>query len=113
MQGKRACPVCDTLLPDSSEACPVCALQGALQSAHSTVSSEDEESGKTSRSPAVAAPQSELRFEHYHVLGNEDGTPVELGRGAMGITYKAFDVHLHRPVALKSINARLIGDASA
>jgi serine/threonine protein kinase/cytochrome c-type biogenesis protein CcmH/NrfG len=112
-KAKRACPVCDTLLPDSSEACPVCALQGALQSVHSTLSSEDEESGQTSRSPAAAALESKLRFEHYHVLGNEDGTPVELGRGAMGITYKAFDVHLHRPVALKSINVRLIGDASA
>jgi serine/threonine protein kinase/Flp pilus assembly protein TadD len=110
---KRACPVCDTLLPDSSETCPVCALHGALQSAYDTATSADGESGKASYSPATAVPQSELRFEHYHVLGNDDGTPMELGHGAMGITYKAFDVHLRRPVALKIINARLIGDASA
>jgi serine/threonine-protein kinase len=31
----------------------------------------------------------------------------------MGVTYKAVDVHLQRPVALKIINVRLIGDASA
>jgi serine/threonine protein kinase len=31
----------------------------------------------------------------------------------MGVTYKAFDVHLQCPVALKIINARYIGDASA
>jgi hypothetical protein len=30
-KGKRACPVCGTLFPDSSESCPVCALQGALK----------------------------------------------------------------------------------
>ena len=56
---------------------------------------------------------SELRFDHYRVLKNEDGTPMELGHGAMGVTYKAFDVHLQCPVALKIINARYIGDASA
>jgi len=47
------------------------------------------------------------------VLKNEDGTPIELGHGAMGVTYKAFDVHLQCPVALKIINARFIGDDSA
>jgi serine/threonine protein kinase len=60
-----------------------------------------------------AADASELRFEHYTVLKNAEGKPFELGRGAMGITYKAFDVHMQCPVALKIINARLFGDASA
>jgi serine/threonine protein kinase/predicted Zn-dependent protease len=96
-KSRRACPVCGTLVPDDSESCPVCALQGALKS-HSD-----------SRSDV----SSELRFEHYTVLQNADGTPIELGRGAMGVTYKAFDVHLQCQVALKIINARLIGDSSA
>ena len=38
---------------------------------------------------------------------------MELGHGAMGVTYKALDVQLQRPVALKIINAKFIGDASA
>jgi hypothetical protein len=38
------------------------------------------------------------------------GKPVELGRGAMGITYKAFDVDLRCPVALKVISERYLGD---
>ena len=36
----------------------------------------------------------------------EDGKPVELGRGAMGVTYKAFDVDLRCPVTLKVISER-------
>ena len=43
----------------------------------------------------------------------EDGKPVELGRGAMGVTYKAFDVDLRCPVTLKVISERYLGDESA
>ena len=53
------------------------------------------------------------RFEHYELVKGEDGKPVELGRGAMGITYKAFDVDLRCPVTLKVINERYLGDESA
>ncbi|MES2572280.1 MAG: serine/threonine-protein kinase, partial [Verrucomicrobiota bacterium] len=45
-----------------------------------------------------------LKFDHYEVLTRDDGSPFELGRGAMGITYKAFDTSLRIPVALKVIN---------
>ncbi|MGC3988911.1 MAG: protein kinase [Chthoniobacteraceae bacterium] len=38
-------------------------------------------------------------------LLREDGSLFELGRGAMGTTYKAFDTNLRIPVALKVINA--------
>jgi Protein kinase domain len=41
------------------------------------------------------------------------GKPIELGRGAMGITYKALDVDLRCPVALKVITERYLGDESA
>ena len=43
------------------------------------------------------------RFEHYELVTSEDGRPVELGRGAMGVSYKAFDVDLRCPVTLKVI----------
>jgi serine/threonine protein kinase len=47
-------------------------------------------------------------FEHYEVQTRDDGSLHELGRGAMGITYKAFDTNLRVPVALKVINAQYL-----
>src|SRR5262249_59935245 len=44
------------------------------------------------------------RYQHYEVLRRDDGSLWELGRGAMGITYKAFDTNLRCAVALKVIN---------
>ena len=46
-----------------------------------------------------------VRFQHFEVPRREDGSLHELGRGAMGITYKAFDTNLRCFVALKVINA--------
>ncbi len=49
-----------------------------------------------------------LRFQHYEVILRPDGKPFELGRGAMGITYKAFDTNLRSEVCLKVINAQFL-----
>jgi serine/threonine protein kinase len=53
------------------------------------------------------------RFEHYELVRGDDGRPVELGRGAMGVTYRAIDVPLGRPVALKVVRERCLRDKSA
>jgi len=76
---------------------------------------EGVESGEPSFEEGVdPTPENTVRrFEHYELLTGEDGKPVELGRGAMGVTYKAFDVDLHCPVTLKVINERYLGDESA
>src|SRR6201988_5000031 len=44
---------------------------------------------------------------------DQNGQPIELGRGAMGITYKAFDIDLRFPVTLKVISEKYVGDESA
>jgi serine/threonine protein kinase len=44
---------------------------------------------------------------------DKEGRPIELGRGAMGVTYKALDIDLRCPVTLKVISERYLGDESA
>ena len=56
-------------------------------------------------SPQPPATDAGTRYHHYEVLRREDGTAFELGRGGMGVTYKAEDVNLRVPVALKVIDA--------
>ncbi|MBV8275413.1 MAG: serine/threonine protein kinase, partial [Verrucomicrobia bacterium] len=73
------------------------------------------ESGGSSVAETVRPTSDEppKRFEHYELVTGKDGKAVELGRGAMGITYKAFDVNLRCPVTLKVISERYLGDESA
>ena len=55
----------------------------------------------------------ENQFEPYKILTHPDGSFVELGRGAMGITYQAVDTTLQFPVALKVIDfglAKMVGN---
>ena len=101
-EDKRVCQVCGTPFPAASDFCPVCVLRGAV--------GDDQATSELVADPTPSL--SELRFGHYEVLTGEDGKPRELGRGAMGVTYKAFDVDLRCPVALKVINARYLGDES-
>jgi serine/threonine protein kinase len=71
---------------------------------------------ESSASEVAVDPTSEQevqRFEHYRLVTDEHRKPVELGRGAMGVTYKAFDINLHCPVTLKVISERYLGDESA
>ena len=49
-----------------------------------------------------------IRFENYELLRNPDGSPLELGRGAMGVTYKARDTDLLCDVALKIIHPGIL-----
>jgi len=45
------------------------------------------------------------RLGIYRIERHDNGTHWELGRGAMGVTYRAVDTSLQRPVALKLIDS--------
>ena len=109
MKGKetRTCHSCGCEISGAMKSCPVCMLRQALDA--------ESDSGELS-SEYSAKPQPELvaqRLEHYELVNGENGKPIELGRGAMGVTYKAFDVDLRCPVTLKLISERYLGDESA
>jgi tetratricopeptide (TPR) repeat protein len=107
IEPKRTCPSCGNELSGAMEFCPVCLLRKGLAG---EVESGESSSGDTLKSIPEQPAQ---RFDHYLLATGGDGRPVELGRGAMGVTYKAFDINLRYPVTLKVINERYLGDESA
>jgi serine/threonine protein kinase len=114
-QEARTCPVCGTKFFATSdrEFCPVCILRGATSGESATTGEPGSVSGLADRPGDAEATSQTRRFEHYEVMLDEAGRPIELGRGAMGVTYKALDVDLRCPVTLKVIGERHLGDESA
>ena len=74
--------------------CMICLLRVGL---------EDAEEPDEALPPPVAD-----RLGNYRIERRVDGTPWELGRGAMGVTYRAVDTSLQRPVALKLIDSEWV-----
>ena len=112
-EATSTCQVCGTRVPLGLDFCPVCALlragghDPAPSEAPNPVSDSERNSAETDPASIVR------RFENYEVMLDQDGKPIELGRGAMGITYKAFDIDLRFPVTLKVISEKYVGDESA
>ena len=111
-QEARTCSVCGTKFFAKGDCtfCPVCILRGAASIEPEAL---DLAAGSLQSFMETKPARSISSFENYELTLDRDGRPIELGRGAMGITYKALDVDLHCPVALKVIAKRYLGDQSA
>src|SRR6202521_598707 len=106
---QRTCPSCGNEFSGAMEFCPVCVLRKALAAGVESGGSSASEDPVEPKTPERAVQ----RFEDYELVTGEDGKPGELGRGAMGVTYKALDIDLHCPVTLKVISEKYLGDESA
>ena len=104
-EDRRVCPSCHNEFSGAMDFCPICMLRGVLNEEAESFSEQD-----VSDSTLDVGVD---RFEHYELAKGEDGKPLELGRGAMGVTYKAVDVDLRCAVTLKIINEKYLGEESA
>jgi len=114
-QEVRLCPVCGTKFFATGDFgyCPVCILRGAASGESAPAEALDLATGPVKSSQDAKRARPVTSFENYELILDADGRPIELGRGAMGITYKALDVDLQCPVTLKVISERFVGDDSA
>src|SRR5438046_1732401 len=78
--------------PGGGLGCMSCLLRAGIGS--------EEEMAQDSTSDVF---EGSVRFGIYEIDRREDGSLYELGRGAMGVTYRATDTSLQRKVALKII----------
>src|ERR1700757_3053259 len=93
------CPTCGGVLEETAGGglgCMVCLLRVGIGG--------EEELSQDSTNEAL---ESDGHFGVYEIDRREDGTLYELGRGAMGVTYRATDTTLNRKVALKIIKTDL------
>jgi WD40 repeat protein len=98
---KRVCVACEAPLtgPDAQRLCAACIFRRLATTGSTAPFDEDDrsETGPTTRRAPAEAHDTDF-YSEYELLG-------EIGRGGMGVIYKAHQPELNRIVALKVIHA--------
>ena len=107
------CPGCSREVSESATSCPACGAQLTDHTTQLSPAGPDVRAGAISTPTPIARRASDARFVAGTVLANRYRIVTLLGRGGMGEVYRADDLKLDHPVALKFLPDTLAMDSHA
>ena len=110
------CPACSAILPDNAAQCPTCQMVGD-PTVEPTVTSFDQGSAQKPEPIKIGGPAPRAKAWHVFapgaIIAGRYRVVNLLGQGGMGEVYRADDLTLNQPVAMKFLPPKLASDQAA